>query len=71
MIQESLAWLLSKPVVAAPIVGFTDPDRIESAVRSVDLQLSPEEIAYLEEPYVPHQVVGALARGMENVTSSK
>lgn len=58
-------------MVAAPIVGFTDPDRIEAAVRSVDIQLSPEEIAYLEEPYVPHQVVGAFARGVENITSSK
>ena len=71
MIQVSLAWLLSKPVVAAPIVGFTDPDRIEAAVRSVDVQLTPEEITYLEELYVPHKVVGAFARGVQNVTSSK
>ena len=71
MIQVSLAWLLSKPVVAAPIVGFTDPDRIEAAVRSVDVQLTREEIAYLEELYVPHKVVGAFARGVQNVTSSK
>lgn len=71
MIQVSLAWMLSKPVIAGPIVGFTDPDRIEAAVKAVDVKLTEDEIKYLEELYVPHQVVGALARGVENVTSSK
>ena len=71
LIQVSLAWLLSKPAVAAPIVDFTDHDRIETTVWSVDVTLHPEEITYLEKLYVPHKVVGAFTRGVQNVTSSK
>jgi aryl-alcohol dehydrogenase-like predicted oxidoreductase len=54
----ALAWLLSKPVVTAPIVGATKPHHLEDAVAAVDLELTDEEIAALEEPYVPHSVVG-------------
>ena len=56
--QVALAWMLSKPVVTAPIVGATKPHHIEDAVAAVDLELTEEEIGRLEEPYVPHQVVG-------------
>jgi len=56
--QVALAWLLSKPVVTAPIVGATKPHHLEDAAAAVDLRLSAEEIACLEEPYVPHPVVG-------------
>jgi len=56
--QVALAWLLSKPVVTAPIVGATKPHQLEDAAAAVDLRLSAEEIACLEEPYVPHPVVG-------------
>jgi aryl-alcohol dehydrogenase-like predicted oxidoreductase len=56
--QVALAWLLSKPVITAPIVGATKLQHLDDAVASVGVQLSKEEIALLEEPYVPHAVVG-------------
>lgn len=59
MTEISLAWLLTK--VAAPVVGATKKHHVAGAVAAVDLELSPEEIAYLEEPYVPHDLVGIMA----------
>lgn len=59
MSEISLAWLLTK--VTSPIVGATKPHHIETAVNSVELMLKDEEIAYLEEPYVPHELVGVMA----------
>jgi 1-deoxyxylulose-5-phosphate synthase len=56
--QVALAWLLSKPVVTAPIVGATKVDHLEEACASVDLELSSEDIKHLEEPYVPHRIAG-------------
>ena len=56
--QVSLAWLLSKPVVTAPIVGVTKEHHLDDAVAAGDVQLTDEEIARLEEPYTPHAVVG-------------
>jgi aryl-alcohol dehydrogenase-like predicted oxidoreductase len=56
--QVALAWLLHKPVVTAPIVGVTKPHHIDDAVAAVDLELSTDEIARLEEHYQPHAVVG-------------
>lgn len=56
--QVALAWLLSKRAVTAPIVGATKLHHLEDAVSAVELELSPEEIARLEEPYVPHAVAG-------------
>ena len=58
MAQVALAWLLSKPAVTAPIIGATKTDHIDSALAALDVQLTTEEIAALEEPYVPHAVVG-------------
>jgi len=54
----SLAWLLQKEPVVAPVIGATKIAHLESAVESLSIKLTPEEIAFLEEPYVPHQVVG-------------
>jgi aryl-alcohol dehydrogenase-like predicted oxidoreductase len=54
----ALAWMLSKPVVTAPIVGATKPNHLDDAVAALAVKLSAEEIAALEEPYVPHPVVG-------------
>jgi len=54
----ALAWLLHKGPVVAPIIGATKISHLESAVGSLSIKLTPEEIAFLEEPYVPHQVVG-------------
>ena len=59
MAQESLAWMLSKPEITAPIVSSTSVKHIEEAVSALDITLSSEEIAALEAPYVPHIKTGA------------
>ena len=56
--QVALAWLLSKPVITAPIVGATRLQHLDDAIASVTVKLSGDEVASLEEPYVPHAVVG-------------
>ncbi len=56
--QVALAWLLSKPGVTAPIVGATKANHLEDAVAALPVHLTPEEIKALEEPYVPHPVLG-------------
>lgn len=56
--QVALAWLLSKPVVTAPIIGATKPEHLEDAVKAVSLKLTPEEVKALEAPYKPHAVRG-------------
>jgi 1-deoxyxylulose-5-phosphate synthase len=56
--QIALAWLLHKPGVTAPIVGSTKLEQLEDALAAEQLSLSEEEIALLEEPYVPHAVAG-------------
>jgi len=58
MAQVALAWMYSKSVVTAPIVGATKMHHLEDAVAAIDVQLTSEEIAAVEEPYVPHPVVG-------------
>ena len=55
-----LAWLLQKTPVTAPIVGATKVSHLDDAVGALSVTLTPEEVAYLEEPYLPHRVVGAL-----------
>ena len=59
MTQVALAWLLTK--VESPIVGATKLHHIEGAARSLDLQLTADDIRYLEEPYVPHNLSGVMA----------
>ncbi len=56
--QVALAWVAQKPVVTAPIVGASKPHHLDDAVAALSLRLTPEELAALEEPYVPHPVVG-------------
>ncbi len=60
MTEISLAWLLTK--TAAPVVGATKLSHIEGAAKAVDLNLSEDEIRFLEEPYVPHSPVGVMAQ---------
>ena len=60
MTEISLGWLLTK--VTAPVVGATKVSHVDSAVKAVDIDLSPDEIAYLEELYVPHALVGVMAQ---------
>jgi aryl-alcohol dehydrogenase-like predicted oxidoreductase len=56
--QVALAWLLHKPGVTAPIVGATKVGHLEDALAATELELSPDEITRLEEPYRPNRVLG-------------
>lgn len=56
--QLALAWLLQKPGVTSPIIGATKPAHLADAVAALDVRLSPEDVASLEEPYIPHPVAG-------------
>jgi len=58
MAQIALAWLLQKEPVAAPIVGATEISHIEQAAGALSIKLTPDEVAFLEELYVPHPVLG-------------
>ncbi len=60
MAQVALAWLLSRPVVTAPIVGASKLSQLDDAVASVEIELTADEIAQLEAPYRPHAVRGHL-----------
>lgn len=57
-VHVALAWLLQKAPVTAPIIGATTVAHLEAAAHALTVRLSPEEVAVLEEPYVPHRVVG-------------
>jgi aryl-alcohol dehydrogenase-like predicted oxidoreductase len=56
--QVALAWLLRQPGVTAPIIGATKPEHLADALAAEQLELTDEEAARLEEPYVPHPVLG-------------
>ncbi|MBC6612809.1 aldo/keto reductase [Hymenobacter sp. BT507] len=56
--QIALAWVLSKSVITAPIVGASKPGHLDDAIAAVNVQLSADEIKRLEEPYQPHPVLG-------------
>ena len=56
--QIALAWVLQKSFVDAPIVGASKQNHLDDAVASLDVQLTSEEMEFLEEPYVPHAVTG-------------
>jgi aryl-alcohol dehydrogenase-like predicted oxidoreductase len=58
MAQVALAWMLSKPFVTSPIVGATKMQHLDDAAAPLSIQLSPDEIKTLEEPYLPHPVLG-------------
>ncbi len=51
-------WLLSKPGIAAPIIGTSREEQLDELLNAVDITLKPEQIAELETPYKPHPVVG-------------
>lgn len=57
-VEVTLAWLLQKENLAAPIIGATKLNHVETAVKAVDFKLTSEDIVYLEEEYVPHKIVG-------------
>jgi len=54
----ALAWLLQKEPVTAPIIGATKISHLEEAIGALSIKLTQEEVNYLEEPYVPHRIVG-------------
>lgn len=56
--QIALAWLLHKAPVVAPVIGATKTAHLDSPAAAVSVRLTPEDLAYLEEPYVPHPIVG-------------
>ena len=69
MTEVSLAWLLTK--VTAPVVGATKLNHIEGAAKAVDLRLTDQECAYLEEPYVPHPLAGVMAQNKPAAAKEK
>jgi aryl-alcohol dehydrogenase-like predicted oxidoreductase len=56
--QVALAWLLAKPEITAPIIGATRLEQLDDAVAGLTLELAPEDIAELEDPYLPHPIIG-------------
>jgi aryl-alcohol dehydrogenase (NADP+) len=56
--QIALAWMLHKPGVVAPIVGASKAHHLTDAVAAIDVSLTADEIAFLEEPYAPHPIAG-------------
>jgi len=58
MAQLALAWMLTKPYITAPIVGASKPHHLADATAALSVKLTPEEIAQLEEPYIPHPTLG-------------
>lgn len=56
--QIALAWLLHKPGITAPVVGASKMYQLEEAIAAVDITLSEEDQAFLEEPYKPHPIIG-------------
>ena len=62
MALVALAWVYSKPLVASPVLGFTKISHLEEAVKVFSIKLSPEDIKYLEELYVPHPTKGPMKK---------
>ena len=69
MTEVSLAWLLTK--VTAPVVGATKLHHIEGAAKATDLELTDRELAYLEEPYIPHRLVGVMAQNTADASKEE
>jgi aryl-alcohol dehydrogenase-like predicted oxidoreductase len=58
MAQVAITWMLSKPVITAPIIGATKPHHLDDAVAAISVHLNPDEIHHLEEAYQPHPIIG-------------
>lgn len=69
MTEISLAWLLTK--VTAPVVGATKLHHIEGAAKATQLTLTTDELAFLEEPYVPHNLVGVMEQNTPAAAKNK
>jgi aryl-alcohol dehydrogenase-like predicted oxidoreductase len=71
MAHIALAWLRHKNPVVAPVIGATKIAHLESAVESLSVELTAEDIAYLEDPYVPHPIVGLIPYGGQLLSARK
>ena len=69
MAAVSLAWLLEKG--AFPVTGMTKESHLQGAVQAAEMQLTPEDTAYLEAPYVPHALVGVMAQNTRAAAGEK
>jgi aryl-alcohol dehydrogenase-like predicted oxidoreductase len=56
--QIALAWVIQKSYITAPIVGASKPNHLDDAVAALDVKLTADEMKFLEEQYVPHEVTG-------------
>ncbi|WP_310889224.1 aldo/keto reductase [Gluconacetobacter diazotrophicus] len=56
--QVALAWVLQKQGISAPIIGASKPGHLNDALAALSIRLTADEIAALEQPYIPHPVVG-------------
>jgi 1-deoxyxylulose-5-phosphate synthase len=56
--QVALAWVLSKPFITAPIIGASRLEHLDEALAALEVQLEPDEIQALEQPYQPHPILG-------------
>jgi Predicted oxidoreductases (related to aryl-alcohol dehydrogenases) len=68
MAQIAIAWLLQKKQVVAPIIGATNPDHLVSSVDALKVKLDNEDVKYMEEPYLPHKLVGAFTKEENDFT---
>lgn len=68
MAQVAIAWLLQKKQVVAPIIGATNPDHLASSVDALKVKLDNEDVKYMEEPYLPHKLVGAFTKEENDFT---
>lgn len=69
MSQASIAWLLTR--VESTVAGATDPGQVADTACAADLKLSDSEVAWLEEPYVPHRLVGVMAQNTAETAGQK
>ena len=69
--QVALAWLMSRPTVAAPIIGATKLAHLTDAIAAVDIELSEDEVARLEAPYRPHDVKGIWGSAMHQQATGR
>jgi aryl-alcohol dehydrogenase-like predicted oxidoreductase len=56
--QIALAWMMSKPWITSPVIGATNPQQVVEAVSAIGVSLTSDEVSFLEDPYIPHPVLG-------------
>jgi len=71
MAHISLSWMLHKNPVISPVIWATKISHLENAVEAVNVKLEMDDIAFLEEPYVPHHIVGLIPYGGRLLSARK